>query len=353
MQKRNLFWATMIVVIVLAVGFIWSRAAFNSGTNSAVSKPIEISAASGSSDEQPPNNRTITSSVTSSVSVTLKSSTDVTATVLGDHVTVTSAPSPPTSPLASPPPQVVSPLPTPTAGEIIEPVQRYTYEVVNSYPHDPFAFTQGLIWFNDTLYEGTGLRGRSSLRKVNLEDGKVLQQIDLDDRYFGEGITIWGDKIIQLTWQSRIGFMYDLETFASLDTFTYPTEGWGLTHDGTELILSDGTPTIYFLDPETLSQLRSITVTFEGEPLRQLNELEYIDGQIYANVWQTNWIAIIEPSTGSVVGMIDLTGLLDVAPAPDQQVNVLNGIAYDKENDRLFVTGKLWPRLYEIKFVLD
>ena len=244
-----------------------------------------------------------------------------------------------------------SPLPTPAPNNPPTALQVYTYEVVNSYPHDPDAFTQGLIWLDNVFYEGTGLRGRSSLRKVNLTDGAVLQQVDLPDEYFGEGITVWGGQILQLTWQSRVGFVYDLESFEQINSFTYPTEGWGITHDGTELIMSDGTPKLYFMAPESLTQSRSIDVTLEGEPLQRLNELEYINGMVYANIWQTNLIAIINPSSGVVVGMINLDGLLDVPPDPNHRPDVLNGIAYDATADRLFVTGKLWPRLYEIKLL--
>lgn len=228
-------------------------------------------------------------------------------------------------------------------------VTYYTFEVVNDYAHDREAFTQGLVWYDGYLYEGTGLRGRSSLRKVNLEDGVVLQQIALPEQYFGEGITVLNDLIFQLTWQSQIGFIYDRETFAQQESFAYPTEGWGVTHDGQRLIMSDGSARLYFLDPETLTQLGSIDVTFRGEPVPRLNELEYLHDRVYANVWQTDWIVMINPRDGVVTGVIDLQGLLDVPPNPDFPIDVLNGIAYDAVADRLFVTGKLWPKLYEIR----
>jgi glutamine cyclotransferase len=226
----------------------------------------------------------------------------------------------------------------------------YTYEVINTYLHDPEAFTQGLVYEDGVLYEGTRLKDRSSLRKVELETGKVLQEVDLAAQYFGEGITIWGDEIIQLTWQSHVGFVYDKDSFELLRQFGYPTEGWGITHDGKRLIMSDGTSTLYFLDPESLEVVGSVQVYDNNGPVVSLNELEYINGEVYANIWQTDRIVIIEPDTGEVTGWIDLTGLLS-AEDLIQSVDVLNGIAYDEEHDRLFVTGKLWPRLFEIELV--
>ena len=227
---------------------------------------------------------------------------------------------------------------------------QYTYRVLNTYPHNPNAFTQGLIYEGGVLYEGTGLYGESSLRRVELTTGSVLQQHNLDEQYFGEGITIYGDRIIQLTWQENTGFIYNKENFELICTFTYPTEGWGITHDGNRLIMSDGTSTIYFWDPRTLAEVGRITVSDDGMPIDRINELEYIDGEIYANIWQTDQIVRIDPQTGQVVGRIDLTGLL---PEEDrtQATDVLNGIAYDAENNRLFVTGKLWPKLFEIELV--
>lgn len=244
-----------------------------------------------------------------------------------------------------------SPLPTPVADVDQLDVQVYTYEVIQSYPHDPQAFTQGLIWFNGYLYEGTGLRGRSSLRKVNLANGTVLEQVNLPEEFFGEGITIWEDKIFQLTWRSNTGFIYTVDGFEQIGRFEYPTEGWGLTHDGTQLIMSDGTATLYFLDPDTFVRQGTVSVTLQNQPVDLLNELEYIDGLVYANIWKTHWIAMIEPSDGTIVAVLNLSGLLDVPPDPEQPVDVLNGIAYDESQDRLFVTGKLWPRIYEIKIV--
>jgi glutaminyl-peptide cyclotransferase len=227
----------------------------------------------------------------------------------------------------------------------------YGYKVVRSYPHDPQAFTQGLTYHQGVLYEGTGLHGRSSIRKVRLETGEVLQIRHLDKQYFGEGIAIWEDSLIQLTWQSGIGFVYDLETFEPRRTFTYPGEGWGLTHDGTRLIMSDGseTGTLRLLDPRTFRETGRLTVRDGSRPVEGLNELEFVKGEIFANVWNTDRIARISPATGQVTGWIDLRGLLD--PREAAGVDVLNGIAYDAAKDRLFVTGKLWPRLFEIQIV--
>jgi|DewCreStandDraft_1066081.scaffolds.fasta_scaffold01967_7 glutamine cyclotransferase len=222
------------------------------------------------------------------------------------------------------------------------------YEIVRVYPHDPEAFTQGLVYDGGYLYESTGLHGRSSLRKVELETGRVVKIHHLPPEFFGEGLTLWRDHLIQLTWHERTGFVYEKETFRLLRTFTYATEGWGLTHDGRHLIRSDGTATLYFLDPETFHEVRRLQVHDRGRPVRFLNELEYVRGEIYANVWQTECIARISPRTGRVLGWIDLTGLL----SPEDRarpVDVLNGIAYDAERDRLFVTGKLWPKLFEIR----
>jgi len=224
---------------------------------------------------------------------------------------------------------------------------KYTYTIVNVYPHDQTAFTQGLVFDDGTLYEGTGLLGQSSLRRVDLETGNVAQLYELPDDLFGEGITIFGDKIIQLTWTSGKGFVYNKNSFDLLQEFTYSTEGWGITHDGTNLIMSDGTANLYFLDPETFQILDQIEVIDE-EPVEKLNELEYIDGMVYANIWMTEKIVIINPETGQVTGWIDLSGL-KVAEHPT--ADVLNGIAYDQNSERLFVTGKRWSNLYEIKLV--
>ncbi len=222
------------------------------------------------------------------------------------------------------------------------------YRVIHVYPHDPTAFTQGLVYVDGMLYEGTGLNGRSSVKMVDLFTGRVQQNLDLPAKYFGEGLTDWGNNLIELTWQSHLGFVYDRFSFRLLRTFTYPGEGWGLTHDDKHLIMSDGTAVLRFFNPVTFQEIGTLAVTDEGKPVLNLNELEYIHGEIYANVWQSDKIARISLKTGKVIAWIDLAGIL-----PDGQKQggdaVLNGIAYDNKNNRLFVTGKLWPKLYEIK----
>ena len=227
----------------------------------------------------------------------------------------------------------------------------YSYTIVKSYPHDRAAFTQGLQYLDGALYEGTGLNGRSSVRKVRLETGEVLQQRDLPSQHFGEGITIWKDDLFQLTWQSGVAFVYDRQTFGPKRTFHYTGEGWGLTHDGSSLVMSDGTDALRFLDPLTFAERRRVRVAAAGKPLRDLNELEFVKGEIFANVWQTDVVARIDPGTGRVAGWVDLSGLLTPAErtSVDALGGVLNGIAYNAAADRLFVTGKLWPRLFEIR----
>ncbi len=225
-----------------------------------------------------------------------------------------------------------------------------TYRIVHVYPHDATAFTQGLVFVNGMLYESTGLQGQSSLRMVDLASGRVLQKHDLAAKYFGEGLTDWRSQLIQLTWQSHLGFVYDTFSFRTLRTFTYPWDGWGLTHDSRHLILSDGTSVLHLLDPSTFKPVGKIQVTADGKPVMNLNELEYIHGDVYANIWETNRIARISPASGKVIAWIDLSGLRP--PSVQQNDNaVLNGIAYDRQHDRLYVTGKLWPNLYEIKLI--
>ena len=237
--------------------------------------------------------------------------------------------------------------PAPTTSNIT-PV--YSYNVVNTYPHDRSAFTQGLVFEDGVLYEGTGLNGRSTLRRVELETGEVLQIHELPAQFFGEGVTVYGNDIIQLTWQSHVGFVYDRDSFELLQEFNYSTQGWGITHDGERLIMSDGTATLYFLDPETFEEIGRVGVYDNDGSVNRLNELEYVQGEIYANVWQTNCIARIDPQTGQVVGWMELKGLLTPEDR-GEPVDVLNGIAYDAENARLFVTGKLWPKLFEIELI--
>jgi glutaminyl-peptide cyclotransferase len=226
----------------------------------------------------------------------------------------------------------------------------YGYQVIHAYPHDPNAFTQGLEFRAGFLYEGTGLKGRSSLRKVQLETGKVLQQIDIDPQYFGEGITVLNQQIVELTWQSETGFVYEQPSFRRLRTFNYPGEGWGLANDGQNIYMSDGTAQIRVWDPITLQEKRRITAHDHGQPVLNLNELEWVRGELYANIWQKDVIARISPVDGRVLGWIDLTGILNSVDRTGQE-DVLNGIAYDVLGNRLFVTGKLWPKLFEIKVV--
>ena len=226
----------------------------------------------------------------------------------------------------------------------------YTFKIVRDYPHDPAAFTQGLVYHPGFLYEGTGLNGQSQLRKVRLETGEVVQHVDLSSEYFGEGIAIVKNKIIQLTWQSHIGFVYSLADFKLLRQFSYSGEGWGLASRGNELFMSDGTAEIRVLDANTLKEKRRFTARDGATPVDQLNELEFVEGELFANIWQTDRIARISPQSGKVAGWIDLTGLL--SPVYRRQSDaVLNGIAYDSIHKRLFVTGKLWPSIFEIELI--
>lgn len=241
-------------------------------------------------------------------------------------------------------PATPTPAPAPSPAAAIH----YTYEVVNTFPHDRGAFTEGLVLYHHRLFESTGLNGQSTLREENLQTGEVLRQIPISADYFGEGIAILGSKIYQLTWQNHKGFVYDLDTFHLEKEFAYTGEGWALTTDGQSLIMSDGTSHIRYLDPETFAVKRTITVTLSGTPMSNINELEYVKGEIYANVWQTDYVIRIDPQTGNVVGVINFAGLL---PPQDRtpDTDVLNGIAYDDTADRLFVTGKKWPLIFEVR----
>ena len=224
-----------------------------------------------------------------------------------------------------------------------------SYQVVHTYPHDVHAFTQGLIYVDGHLYESTGLNGRSSLRLVDLASGTVLQNHDLPPDIFGDGLTDWGSTLVQLTWTSHKAFVYDRFSFATQRTMSYEGEGWGLTHDPTHLIMSDGTSYLRFLDPKSFRPIRRMRVTDQsGRPVERLNELEWVGGEIYANVWQTDEIVRISPHSGKVLGRIDLKGIIDKGELHGEGA-VLNGIAYDAKAGRLFVTGKLWPKLFEIK----
>jgi glutamine cyclotransferase len=229
-------------------------------------------------------------------------------------------------------------------------VPTYTYEVVNVYPHDTSAFTQGLVFHQGALYESTGLNTLSSLRRVELETGKVLVHKKLSDEFFAEGLALFNGRLYQLTWQSHRGFVYDLDSFNQLREFEYTGEGWGLTRDTRSLIMSDGTSRIRFLNPDTFEVQRVITVQDNGRDITQLNELEYIKGEIYANIWLTDRIARIDPQSGKVNSWVNLSGLLSPEDL-SRPVDVLNGIAYDEASDRLFVTGKNWPKLFEIKVI--
>src|SRR6202163_1090371 len=223
----------------------------------------------------------------------------------------------------------------------------YRYTVVHTYPHDPLAFTQGLQYVDGFLYEGTGQNGQSSIRKVKLENGEVVQRRDIAAEYFGEGITVWKSELVQLTWKSGVAFVYDRQTFAPRGTFSYSGEGWGLTEDGVGLIMSDGTDSLRFLDPGTFAARRRLHVPAPGKAVRNLNELEFVKGEVFANVWMTDDVARIDPASGKVTGWIDLRGLLTGRERASADVH--NGIAYDSAGDRLFVTGKWWPKLFEIR----
>jgi glutamine cyclotransferase len=226
----------------------------------------------------------------------------------------------------------------------------YTYMVADVYHHDTDAFTEGLVFDSGFLYESTGLYSNSTLRRVDLETGGVLQLVSLQPQYFGEGIAVVGDKIVQLTWQSHKGFVYDKASFDFMQEFQYTTEGWGLTYDGSRLIMSDGTSSLYFLDPVTFQRIGQVTVHDTG-PVTELNELEYINGTVYANIWREEKVAVINPQNGQVTAWIDLTGIQDLKNQDPK--NVLNGIAYDANGHRLFVTGKMWPHIFEINLILS
>lgn len=227
----------------------------------------------------------------------------------------------------------------------------YTYRIINAFPHDPKAFTQGLIYHHGFIYESTGLYGRSSLRRARLEDGSILQKVSLPDHLFGEGISIWEDRIIQLTWRENIALVYDLETLSLVGEFVYDTEGWGLTHNEEFLIMSDGSSTLTFRDPTSFEPIKTITVTSKKGPVHRLNELEHIEGSIYANIWFEDTIARIDPKTGYVTAWINLSGLLDSVDGYEDPVDVLNGIAYDPDKRQYLVTGKLWPKIFAIELI--
>lgn len=227
-------------------------------------------------------------------------------------------------------------------------VQKFGYEIVNIWPHDPSAFTQGLVFLDGKMIESTGQVGRSSLRNVEIQTGRILKKLDVPPPHFAEGIALLNNKIYQLTWEDEVGFIYDALSFEKLGEFKYDGEGWGLTTDGRSLILSDGSNRIRFLDPDSFQVTKTIAVMDAKVPVRELNELEFVNGEIYANVWHVDRIAVINPQTGRVTAWIDLAGLLQRGDVQDNEA-VLNGIAYDQSTGRLFVTGKLWPKLFELK----
>jgi glutamine cyclotransferase len=225
----------------------------------------------------------------------------------------------------------------------------YDYRIAATYPHDRGAYTQGLVYLGGEMLESTGRVGTSFIRRVRLEDGRVLAQADIPPGQFGEGVVNWGDQLISITWTGGVGYRWDRQTLRRLGEWRYPGEGWGLTQNGADIIMSDGTDQLRFLDPETLAERRRVAVTMRGAPLERLNELEWVNGEIFANVWMTPYIVRIDPASGNVTGVIDLTVLS--TENNEGEDSVLNGIAYDAAGDRLFVTGKLWPRLYEIDLV--
>lgn len=269
----------------------------------------------------------------------------------GGSPAATGTPTEPASPAATAPAMATAAASPTRPATTSETPPVYGYRIVNTYPHDPRAFTQGLDIADGVLYEGTGLNGFSSLRRVELATGEVLQQVDLAEEYFGEGIVVLGDRIYQITWQSQAAFVYDRETFEVIETHSYPTDGWGLTSDGERLIMSDGSNILFFRDPETFAETRRVEVLDGGAPVTRLNELEWVNGEVWANVWQTDLIARIDPATGAAIGWIDLSGLLQPGDRGDADVDVLNGIAVDEATGRIFVTGKFWPALYEIELV--
>lgn len=228
-------------------------------------------------------------------------------------------------------------------------VREYSLEVVAEYPHDVESYTQGLFFHEGQLYESTGLHGKSTFRKVELETGKALQRLNFDKKYFIEGSVIWNDNLYVLTWESRMAFVYDANTLEYKSSWKYPREGWGITTDGKHLIASDGSANLYFMN-EDFAQMKKILVTIEGRPVRFLNELEYIDGKIWANVYTADEIVIINPKDGNIEGVIDCRGLLP-ASLHSSSTDVLNGIAYNPEDGKIYLTGKNWPKMYEVKIV--
>ena len=275
--------------------------------------------------------------------------------ILTDEGLITKQPTPlmPVTNTPSPIPLTPTPILTNTITPFLSDIQPfYTYEIVNVFPHDPSAFTQGLIIFEGFLYESTGRHGHSSLRKVELETGKVLNSFELSEEYFAEGLSIYQNRLYQLTWQENTGFIYDKDSFSLINSFSYPSDGWGLSIYNESLLMSDGSNTLHVLDPETLQETFTLNILDKNDqPLEKINELEVISDFIFANIWQTDRIVIIDPRKSRVISEIDLSNLADYCPQNSPEMDVLNGIAYDPDNKRLFVTGKLWPCLFEIKLI--
>lgn len=320
--------------LILLIAFGWSALAL-AGCQTPTGTPTLVPTAAVVGAEDP------SGSVTADQPVVESSPTEAVPTA--EPPTAEAPTDVPPTPTIAP---TATPVPTPTpAGPIT-----YTYRVIATYPHDTAAWTQGLDIDNGALFEGTGHWGQSSLREVALETGAVVRSVPLEAEYYGEGITVLGDRIYQLTWQENTGFIYDRNSFELLETFSYPTEGWGITHDGQRLIVSDGTGTLFFWDPQTLAEIGRLEVRDNLGPVNRLNELEYINGEIWANIWLEDRIARISPETGEVLGWIDLSGLLD-GTTLTQPADVLNGIALDEGTGRIFVTGKLWPALFEIEVI--
>lgn len=238
----------------------------------------------------------------------------------------------------------------PITGVCVDDVQHFSFKIVNIYPHDRTAFTQGLVYDDGYLYESTGIYGRSKINVIDLTNNRVVKSLDMDERYFGEGLTVKDDQLVQLTYRERVGFVYDKQTLKITGEFKYPVEGWGITYDGSHLIMSNGSSHLFYLDPLSYRRVRSLEVRENSSPVVNINELEYIDGLIFANIWRTNTIAQISPESGQVVGKIDFSELAK-RYEDDKSVDVLNGVAYDKKDRRLFVTGKFWPELFEVELV--
>jgi glutamine cyclotransferase len=339
---RYLFFFSLILVLLLGCQAI-SQQPYLEGGLTPVSESINLPLANASPSPVQPTATKLASDLEKGSARPIQL-----ATQSSEPVTTPTQEKLPVNPVRPSPTVQITDYPVEQVTQVVEPT--WHYRVINEFPHDSSAYTQGLVIETDlrTLLEGTGRD--SSLRRVDLQTGTVVQYYALPDTYFGEGITLFEDKIYQLTWRGEIGFIYNNENFEQIGEFYYPHQGWGLTHDGRNLIVSDGTEVIRFWDPATFEEIRRITVISANGPVTQLNELEYVNGEIWANVWHTDLIVRISPKDGRVLGWIDLTGLLDPQLRPDPEA-VLNGIAYSEESGRLFVTGKYWPTLFELEIL--